>query len=77
MEEIPAEDIEIMREAEKIMTVEKGKPWEIPQGITRKQAREELGEQYYRWLDRATFHQSAVQDKDWYEYYFRTRYCFE
>lgn len=76
LEDISSEDIEIMREAEKIMTVEKWKNWEIPKKITRKQAKLELGEQYYRWLNRATFHMTAVQDKDGYEYYFETRYCF-
>lgn len=77
LEDISSEDIEIMRNAEKIMTVEKWKIWEKAERITRTQAKKELGEQYYRWLNRATFHMSAVQDKDWYEYYFKTRYCFE
>ena len=77
LEEIPKEDLDIMKEANKMLTVEKSEDWEKTyEPITKTQAKEELGEQYFRWLERATFHMTAIQEKDWAVYYFKTKYCF-
>lgn len=77
LEEIPNEDLDIMREANKMLTIEKSNDWqEIYKPITKTQAKKELGEQYFRGLNRATFHMTACQEKDWAVYYFKTKYCF-
>lgn len=75
--EIPAKDLEIMKEAEKMLKIEKSNDGqEIYKPITRTQAKKELGEQYFWGLERATFHMTACQEKDGAVYYFKTKYCF-
>ena len=49
LEEIPKEDLDIMKEANKMLTVEKSEDGEKTyEPITKTQAKEELGEQYFR-----------------------------
>ena len=75
--EMPSEDLGTMKEAEKMLTIEKSNDGqEIYKPITRAQAKKELGEQYFRGLERATFHMTACQEKDGAIYYFKTKYCF-
>ena len=68
MEEIPSEDLEQMKRAERHIKIEIF-GWEYKE-IPRKQAKNELGEQYFRGLNRATFHRTACQIKDDIHYHF-------
>ena len=68
VENIPTEDLEQMKNAQKILKIEIY-DWEY-KTITKTKAKADLWEQYYRWLNRATFHRTACQEKNWIHYHF-------
>lgn len=72
LENIPKEDIEQMKEAEKILKIEiyDGEYKQIP----KTKAKADLWEQYYWGLNRATFHRTACQIKGDIHYHFVCRF---
>ena len=73
VENIPTEDLEIMKKAEKRLIITDSN-WEK---IPNKEMKEKMGEDYYRALNRCVSHATTCQEVDWKYYHFRNYYCFK
>lgn len=74
LEDIPKEDLDIMKKAEKwlIITDSEGKV------IPKKQIKEQMGLEEYLWaLNRCVFHATTCREINWKCYHFRNYYCFK
>ena len=70
--DICKEDLQAMKEAERYMTIEDWKG----RKVWKRDFKKKYPEDYYRALNRATFHHSTARDINWEIYYFRNDYLF-